>query len=132
MTAPENEGRGYGANDLEAMAQKRVRERLTDMRPDLLLRGVLVLQAAKKSEDDLADLRTELHKTVGGDGVRDAMGMLAELAKTAPPKPDLPPMGDADGVPIVGHQIDQMKKTHKPREVSARSAEEQAKPLPRR
>jgi hypothetical protein len=62
----------------------------------------------------------------GGDGVRDAMGLLAEMAKTAPAKPVAPKVGDPDGVSIVGHQIDEMKRTHNPKVAPQQSADVQS------
>ena len=112
----EQEGRGFGANDLEAMAQKRIRDRLETLHPELMARGVAVLQAQKKAQEDVAQLRTDLHKALGGDGVVTALGMLAEVAKTAPPKPVLPKVGDDDAVlNIVGDKIEEMRRTHQPK-----------------
>lgn len=127
MSAHQDMGRMFTANDLEKASRERIKARLEELRPDLFETGVEVLIAKRDSEVAVEKLRTELHKTLGSDGVEYALGMLADIAKTAPQKPKAPIIGTEDGVSIVGQQIDQMKKTHVAKSVTTRSLDDQSK-----
>jgi hypothetical protein len=83
-TAADGYGEFVTVQDLDRRERARIRERLEQMRPELIAKGIEVVKAKALADAAAEALRVELHATVGGDGIVAAMAIIHEgVAKQA-------------------------------------------------
>lgn len=76
--APDGYGEFVTVKDLERRERQRTRERLEQMRPELIAKGIEVVKAKAAADAAAEALRVELHAAVGGDGIVHAMVIINE------------------------------------------------------
>jgi hypothetical protein len=78
---------GYGSfvtvDALQAREREKIRQRLEELRPELIAKGVEVIKMKALADADAESLRKELHAAVGADGVQHAMALIQEEIKKA-------------------------------------------------
>jgi hypothetical protein len=90
-TAPDGYGKFVTVQALEQKERERVLEKLEQLRPELIAKGVEVTRAKADADAAAEAFRKELHAAVGGDGLRAAMAVIHETmarqAQAATAKP---------------------------------------------
>lgn len=74
-------GKGYNADDLHRRQLEQLKERLSNVHPELHVRGVELLSAKIRAEDAIRVLQDEIATKLGGEATREAMALFAKDAE---------------------------------------------------
>lgn len=82
LVVSENEvGKGYSADDLHRRQLEQLRVKLTEIHPELHVRGVEVLCAQIRANDAVLELRDEITAKLGGEANREANALFMRDAE---------------------------------------------------